>query len=331
MSLWQVELDYTRTTAATGEHRATLLGYVATPKAQSSAEAAGSGTTRPAYVAIAGEEHDVRTIAARARAGRRLVVSGAKGTDRHRLELLRSDAYRWLFTSPASGTLVAEAYYPPLFELEHHEQDGGRVAFLVAVPAWWAAAEFGGDGEAAAAAWFWHLVDHRTAVPLPGDLAFARHLWESAQRCRWCHRPSGRYTSPGRLYQLPEGAQLLGTLAALRLVDVDAATLAQFLAGVIASHVRSARLGAVERRPLPTPMLTTGPAGPIVEPFEFVDVEPAPLPPPEVAAVAAAAQPATPPPLASLADAPARPRRAIAFRPADSRALQLGLFDPVGG
>jgi len=102
----------------------------------------GGSTIRPVYATFAGTEQELKSFVANLRAGKKAEKASnyRRGSDKERLEFLRTVKYHVAWQREAEGALVT-VYHPELFSMDPGLIDPEGVRFCLFVPADWAAAQ----------------------------------------------------------------------------------------------------------------------------------------------------------------------------------------------
>jgi hypothetical protein len=102
----------------------------------------GGSTIRPVYAQFAGTDAELKSFVANLKAGRKAEKSShrSKGSDKERLEFLKTVKYNIAWQREAEGTIVT-VYHPELFLLDPGMIDPEGIRFCLFVPTDWAEAQ----------------------------------------------------------------------------------------------------------------------------------------------------------------------------------------------
>lgn len=102
----------------------------------------GGSTIRPIYAQFAGTDAELKSFVANLKAGRKAEKSSnrSKGSDKERLEFLKTVKYNVAWQREAEGAIVT-VYHPELFLLDPGMIDPDGIRFCLFVPTDWAEAQ----------------------------------------------------------------------------------------------------------------------------------------------------------------------------------------------
>jgi hypothetical protein len=102
----------------------------------------GGGTIRPVYAQFAGTDAELKSFVANLRAGKKAekVSSNRQGSDKERIEFLKTVKYHVAWQREAEGSLVT-VFHPELFLLDPGLIDPVGIRFLIFTPTDWAEAQ----------------------------------------------------------------------------------------------------------------------------------------------------------------------------------------------
>lgn len=336
---YKIEVDKTRGVGAgfSGE----LIVYLTADSCWWGGQSASDEVCRPVYTAFLAAQSEAAAMVANFQSGRGAKISNRHGSERHRLNWPRSATFRWRQQQVGDGTVVVEAYFPELFDLDPGTAPE-RVRFLHLAPPWWADSA----GVDAVATLFALRLDRRTTAPILSSPEFHHWMLTEARRTAgtkatsWIHVPEGMRSRRGELFAFPEATHdpqrplVDAKVGPALLIDGSHEEVESWVQLMTRRFIRERRVEpvarvAMEPRQLPPP----------VEPPEIVSAPPAivspppvlVLPPPPVVDLVEAL-PATCPVLVPLLtgdrDGSTREQSSSRVLPVPSLpALQLSLFD----